>query len=212
MDDARDRARATAAEIKGRIQSLGADGLDLVFREARTYRAWQDREVGDDLLRQLFDIMKLGPTSANCCPARIVFVRSAEAKARLKPTLAAGNVDKTMNAPVCAILGHDLAFHEDMSWLAPHMKNNPFADNAALAETTAFRNGSLQGAYLIIAARALGLDCGAMSGFDNAALDQAFFAGTAIRSNFLCNLGYGDPGQLHPRAPRHAFDQACQIL
>ena len=212
MDDAKERARTAAGEAKDRLQALGADGLDLLFRNAGTYRGWLDQEVGDDLLRELFDVMKLGPTSANCCPARIVFVKSAEAKARLKPALAAGNVDKTMSAPVCAILGHDLAFHEDMSWLAPHMKSNPFAADAALAETTAFRNGSLQGAYLIIAARALGLDCGPMSGFDNAALDQAFFAGTAIRSNFLCNLGYGDPGQLHPRAPRHAFDQACQIL
>jgi 3-hydroxypropanoate dehydrogenase len=164
------------------------------------------------LLQAVYDLAKMGPTSANCSPLRIVFVRSPEAKERLKPALMADNVDKTMAAPVCAIFGHDLAFHQDMSWLAPHMKNNPFADNTALAESTAFRNGSLQGAYLIIAARALGLDCGAMSGFDNAALDQAFFAGTAIRSNFLCNLGYGDPGQLHPRAPRHAFDQACQIL
>jgi 3-hydroxypropanoate dehydrogenase len=212
MDDAKDGVQAAAAEAKERMKKLGPDSLDLLFREARTYRGWLDREVGDDLLHQLFDIMKLGPTSANCCPARIVFVKSAEAKARLKPTLAAGNVDKTMSAPVCAILGHDLAFHEDMSWLAPHMKSNPFAGNADLAESTAFRNGSLQGAYFIIAARALSLDCGPMSGFDNGAVDQAFFAGTAIRSNFLCNLGYGDRAQLHPRAPRHAFDQACQIL
>lgn len=214
MDDATRRARAAASDLKRRLRQLGADGLDLIFREARTYRKWQDREVGDDLLRRVFDVMRLGPTSGNCCPARLVFVRSGEAKARLKPALDAGNVEQTMTAPVCTIVGYDLAFYEDMSWLAPHMKGggNAFRKNAALAKSTAFRNGSLHGAYFIIAARAFGLDCGPMSGFDNAAVDKEFFAGTSIRSNFLCNLGYGDPDGLRPRAPRHEFDQACRIL
>lgn len=213
MDEAKAKARQAAVELKKRIQSLDGHGLDLIFREARTYRAWQAREVSDATLHRLFEILRLGPTSGNCCPGRFVFVRSAEAKERLKPALDEGNVAKTMAAPVCAIVAHDLAFFEDMNWLAPHMKGagNAFRKDAALAETTAFRNGSLQGAYLIVAARALGLDCGPMSGFDNDKVDQAFFAGTTIRSNFLCNLGYGDAASLHPRAPRHAVEQACRI-
>ena len=214
MDEATATARSAAAGLKQRIQALDDDGLDLIFRGARTYRAWRAREVSDETLRRLFEILRLGPTSGNCCPARFVFVRSAEAKERLKPALDKGNVMQTMTAPVCAIVGYDLAFYEDMDWLAPHLKGagRAFRNDAALAETTAFRNGSLQGAYLIIAARALGLDCGPMSGFDNDKVDQAFFAGTAVRSNFLCNLGYGEPGGLHPRAPRHGFDQACRLV
>ena len=214
MDEATATARSAAADLKQRIQALDANGLDLIFRGARTYRAWQAREVSDEALRQLFEILRLGPTSGNCCPARFVFVRSEEAKERLRPALDKGNVDKTMAAPVCVIIGYDLAFYDDMEWLVPHMKGagNAFRNDAALAETTAFRNGSLQGAYLILAARALGLDCGPMSGFDNDMVDQAFFAGTTVRSNFLCNLGYGDPASLHPRAPRHGFDQACRLV
>jgi 3-hydroxypropanoate dehydrogenase len=214
MDEATAKARAAAVELKHRIETLDGDGLDLIFRGARTYRAWQAREVSDETLHQLFDVLRMGPTSGNCSPARFVFVRSAEAKERLKPALDEGNVGKTMSAPVCAIVGYDLAFYEDMSWLAPHMKGagNAFRKDAALSEATAFRNGSLQGAYLIVAARALGLDCGPMSGFDNDLVDRAFFAGTAVRSNFLCNLGYGDAESLHPRAPRHGFEQACRIV
>jgi 3-hydroxypropanoate dehydrogenase len=213
MDDATREARAAAAALKDRIEALAPDGLDLIFREARTYRAWQEREVDDALLTRLFELLRLGPTSGNCCPARIVFVKSREAKERLKPTLDEGNVAQTMAAPVCAIVGHDAAFYEDMAWLSPggdggeSQRRDP-----ALAKETAFRNGSLQGGYFIIAARALGLDCGPMSGFDAAAVDKAFFAGTGITANFLCNLGYGDPASLRPRAPRHEFDQACRIL
>ncbi len=214
MDEATAKARAAAVGLKERIQGLDGDGLDLIFREARTFRGWQAREVSDETLHQMWELARLGATSGNCCPARLVFVKSDAAKERLKPALDQGNVAKTMAAPVCAIVGHDLAFYEDMDWLVPHMKGTgkTFDGNAVLAEATAFRNGSLQGAYLMIAARALGLDCGPMSGFDNDLVDQAFFAGTAVRSNFLCNLGYGGPESLHARAPRHAFDQACRIL
>lgn len=214
MDEATAKARAAAVGLKERIQGLDGDGLDLIFREARTFRGWQAREVSDETFQQLWELARLGATSGNCCPARLVFVKSDAAKERLKPALDTGNVAKTMAAPVCAIVGHDLAFYEDMDWLAPHMKGagKTFGGNAALAEATAFRNGSLQGAYLMIAARALGLDCGPMSGFDNDLVDQAFFAGTAVRSNFLCNIGYGDAESLHARSPRHAFDQACRIL
>jgi 3-hydroxypropanoate dehydrogenase len=214
MDEATAKARAAAAGLKERIQSLDGDSLDLIFGEARTFRGWQAREVSDETLQQLWEHTCLGATSGNCCPGRFVFVKSDAAKERLKPALAEGNVAKTMAAPVCAIVGHDLAFYEDMAWLAPHMKGagKTFGGDAALAEATAFRNGSLQGAYLMIAARALGLDCGPMSGFDNDLVDKIFFTDSTIRSNFLCNLGYGDPESLHPRSPRHAFDQACSIL
>lgn len=213
MDDATAKARAAAVDLKRQIESLHDHGLDLIFRDARTFRGWQAREVGDATLREVFELLRMGPTSGNCSPGRFVFVRSAEAKERLKPALDKGNVGKTMSAPVCAIIGYDLAFYEHMDWLAPHMSGagDAFRKDPALAETTAFRNGSLQGAYLILAARALGLDCGPMSGFDNDLVDRTFFAGTTIRSNFLCNLGYGDAESLHPRAPRHDFDQACRI-
>jgi 3-hydroxypropanoate dehydrogenase len=214
MDEATAKACAAAAGLKERIQSLDGDSLDLILREARTYRDWQAREVSDETLHLLWELASLGPTSGNCCPGRVVFVKSDGAKERLKPALDEGNVAKTMAAPVCAIVGHDLAFYEDMDWLAPFMAGiaKVFAGNAALAEATAFRNGSLQGAYLMIAARALGLDCGPMSGFDNSLVDDTFFADSTIRSNFLCNLGYGDAKSLHPRSARHAFDQACRVL
>jgi 3-hydroxypropanoate dehydrogenase len=156
--------------------------------------------------------MKWGPTSSNCCPARIVFVKSADAKARLEPALDTGNVRQTMAAPATAIIGYDLEFYEKLPLLAPHADvRSAFVGKDELIRSTAFRNGSLQGAYLIIAARALGLDCGPMSGFDNARVDAEFFPGGTIKSNFLCNLGYGDPSKLHPRAPRLAFDDACRI-
>ncbi len=213
-DEATVRAHAAAADLKRRIESLDGDGLDLIFREARTYRAWQPREVSDETLRQVWELARWGATSGNCCPGRTVFVKSVAAKEKLKPALDKGNVEQTMAAPVCAVVGYDLAFYRDIEWLAPFMAGvaKVFAREPDLAETTAFRNGSLQGAYLMIAARALGLDCGPMSGFDNALVDEAFFQGTEIRSNFLCNLGYGDPGTVFPRAARHSFDQACRIL
>lgn len=187
--------------------------LDRIFRAARTYSKWQDRPVSTALLMALYDLMRMGPTSANCSPARIVFVASPEAKARLKPHLASGNVEKTMAAPVTAILAYDLNFAEHLPKLfpaRPQMKDL-FAD-PKLAEATAFRNGSLQGGYFIVAARALGLDCGPMSGFDNDGVDREFFPGGGVKSNLLCNLGYGVSETLFPRNPRLAFDEVCRIV
>lgn len=190
--------------------------LDTIFRTARNQNGWLDKPVSDDLLHRLYDLLRFGPTSVNCQPARIVFVRSAEAKERLRPALSAGNLDKTMAAPVTAIVGHDMRFYENLPRVFPHNKDAvgwfSGPEKAALAETTAFRNGSLQGAYLIVAARALGLDAGAMSGFDNAKVDAAFFPDGRVRSNFLCNLGYGDPGKLFQRNPRLSFEDACTIV
>jgi len=187
--------------------------LDLIFREARTLRRWSDRPIDEGLLREIWDLARLGPTSANCSPARVVFVVSPEAKARLKPCLSLGNVEQTMAAPATAIIGHDLAFPDRLPELSPHNDARAwFAGNDALIAETAFRNGSLQGAYFMLAARALGLDCGPMSGFDKSQVDAAFFAGGTARSNFLCNLGYGDRSRLRPRAPRLAFDDACSVL
>lgn len=192
---------------------LDENALRLLFLDARTHFAWQDRPVSDDLLRQLYDVLRMGPTSANCCPGRFLFVRSAEAKARLKPALIPTNVDKTMAAPVTVIVAQDLAFYDLLPQLFPHTDARPwFAGKPALIEETAFRNSTLQGAYLILAARAQGLDCGPMSGFDRAKVDAEFFSGTTVRSNFLVNLGYGDPARLFPRSPRLEFDQACQLL
>ncbi len=192
--------------------TLDADALNTLFLDARTHNAWQDRPVDPALLRRLWDLMRMAPTSANCSPVRLVFVTSPEAKERLRPALMEANAEKTMTAPVTAVVGHDMAFHEQLPRLFPHTDvRSWFVGNDALIETTAFRNGTLQGAYLILAARALGLDCGPMSGFDNAAVDAAFFAGTRIRSNFLCNLGYGDPSALFPRGPRLEFDEACRV-
>lgn len=200
-------------ELRNRISSLDAAGLDLLFRQARTHNGWQDRKIEPALLQELHAIAIQGPTSANCQPMRVVFVASAEAKDRLRPALAPGNVEKTDAAPVCAIIGYDTAFYEDLAKNFPHKDmSGMFRDNAALAEATAFRNGSLQGAYFMLAARALGLDCGPMSGFDNGKVDATFFAGTAVKSNFLCNLGYGDETQVFDRSPRYAFDEVCRIL
>lgn len=193
-------------------QALDSAALDQLFGGARTFSAWQDKPVEDILLQQLYAQLKFAPTSANASPARFVFVKSAAAKARLKPGLAPGNVDKTMAAPVTVIVAHDLEFYEQLPTLFPQVDARSwFVGNEAAILTTAFRNGSLQGAYLILAARALGLDCGPMSGFDNAAVDAAFFAGTAWKSNFLINLGYGETATLHPRNPRLSFAQACRI-
>jgi len=199
--------------------SLSEEALDVLFREARTHNVWLNKPVGDHLLRQLYDLMKFGPTSANSNPARIVFLRTPEAKKRLLPALSASNVDKTMQAPVTAIVGYDLKFYEQMPKLFPH---NPaargwFADAPQLAFTTAFRNGTLQGGYFILAARSLGLDCGAMSGFDNAKVDAEFFSSpdgafVEVKSNFLCNIGYGDHSKLFPRNPRLSFEEACRLL
>jgi 3-hydroxypropanoate dehydrogenase len=192
---------------------LPQTAIDQLFFEARTHNAWTPKAVPDSLLVQLVDAMKMAPTSANCSPARLVFVKTPEAKARLKPHLSAGNSAKTMAAPVTAIIAHDLKFYDHLPRLFPHADAKSwFTGSEAHANTTAFRNGTLQGAYLIMAARALGLDCGAMSGFDNAGVDAEFFAGTTYKSNFLLNLGYGDPSGLFPRSPRFGFDEIARII
>lgn len=187
--------------------------LDILFRNARTHSAWLDKPVDDDLLIKLYELMKWGPTSANSSPARLVFVKSPAAKERLLPAMIPSNADKTLAAPVTVIVAQDHEFYEQLPRLFPHTDARAwFAGNPALIDTTAFRNASLQGAYLIIAARALGLDAGPMSGFDNAKVDAEFFSGTKIRSNFLINLGYGDASKLHPRNPRLRFDEAAHIV
>ena len=188
--------------------------LRRLFLDARTHNAWLDRPVPDAVLAEIYEIAKFGPTSMNTQPMRLTFLRTAVAKERLRPYLGPANVDKTMAAPVTAIVAHDLAFHEHLPKLFPHNPNakGVFEGKPALIETTAFRNGSLQGAYLIIAARTVGLDCGPMSGFDNAGVDLEFFAGTQFRSNFLCNLGYGDHTKSFPRSPRHDFASVCTLL
>lgn len=195
------------------MTALHDDALDQLFREARTFSGWLDESVSDELLHQIYELAKMGPTSANCSPMRVVFVKTKEAKDLLKPCLAAGNVDKTMAAPVTAIIAQDLVFYDELPKLFPHVDARAwFIGNEEAIKTTAFRNSSLQGAYFMLAARAMGLDCGPMSGFDNAKLDAAFFSGTPIKSNFLVNLGYGDNRSLHPRNPRLGFDEACKIM
>ncbi len=187
--------------------------LDQLFLAAHTLNAWQDKAVPDELLHRLYDNLRMAPTSMNCSPARIVFVKTKAAKEKLTQALMEGNRAKTMAAPVTAIIGYDTRFFEQLPKLFPPNPNarDMFESNATLSDLTAFRNGTLQGAYLILAARALGLDCGPMSGFDNAAVDQLFFAGTNVKSNFICNLGYGDVKGIYPRSPRLAFDEACRI-
>lgn len=193
---------------------LDAVALAQLFTAARTHNVWQAKDVPDSVLRDLVDLMKWGPTSANCQPVRIVFVRSPEAKARLKPHLGPNNADKTMSAPVCAIIGMDLRFYEHLPRMFPHNQTAKswFEGKPEHIATTAMRNSSLQGAYFIMAARALGLDTGAMSGFDAAGVDRDFFAGSEVKSNFLCNIGYGDPKVLFPRSPRFSFDEMAKVL
>lgn len=193
--------------------ALPAQSLDRLFRTARTHAYWQQREVPDAVLRELYDLLKFGPTAANCSPMRAVFVKSAAAKDRLKPCLSPGNVDKTMSAPVTVIVATDLEFYEQLPKLFPHADARSwYAGNPAASEPTGLLSASLQGGYMILAARALGLDCGPMGGFDKAKVDAEFFAGTTYRSIFLCNLGYGDPTRLHPRLPRLGFDEVCTIV
>jgi len=207
---------------------LNSDSLDILFRTARTFSEWQDRPVSDDLLRQIYNLLRWAPTSANCCPMRVVFLRTAAAKERLRPALAPLNVVKTMTAPVTAIVAYDLRFYEKLAMLLPH---NPairsyFDGNQRMIETTAQRNSALQGAYLMLAARSLGLDCGPMSGFNNELVDAEFFSADPgesvsehplfpadlVRSNFLCNLGYGKRESLRARSPRLEFDEACALI
>jgi 3-hydroxypropanoate dehydrogenase len=207
---------------------LDHGALDQLFRQARTHNAWLDQPVSDDILRQLYDLVKWGPTSANLCPARILFLRTPEAKERLRPLLSPGNVDKTMAAPVTAIIAYDERFYEMAPKLFPQSPEiaDYFIKSPDIVPVNALRNGSLQGGYFILAARALGLDCGPMSGFDNALVDEEFFPAPPgseeavteilpagrIKSNFLCNLGYGDPATLYPRNPRLEFEEACSLL
>jgi 3-hydroxypropanoate dehydrogenase len=193
---------------------LSDEGLDLLFRNARTHNAWRDEPVADELLQRVHDLARMGPTSANMCPMRIVFVKSKEAKEKLKPALDAGNVDKTMKAPVTAIIAMDVHFFEQLPKLFPHADAKAWFKDLPehVLEYIALRNGSLQGAYFMLAARSQGLDCGPMSGFNNAMVDAAFFAGTTVKSNFLCNLGHGDPAKLYPRSPRLAFNEACKVV
>ena len=193
---------------------LDQSALDQLFCAARSHNTWQQRPVEDELLTRVYNSMRMGATSANCSPARIVFVKSNDAKEKLKPALMGGNIAKTMSAPVTAIIGYDMRFYEKMGQLFPHepTARSWFDKDEQTTFSAAFRNGTLQGAYLMLAARAYGLDCGPMSGFDNAMVDELFFAGTHIKSNFLCNLGYGDPAGVFPRSPRLDFNEACSIV
>ena len=195
---------------------LDANALDTLFRTARTHNGFSDKPVSDEILRQAHELMKWGPTSANCQPARIVFVRSKAAKEQLAPALSPTNLDKTMKAPLTAIVAYDPQFYEHLPRMFVHNQTAKSwfegPQKKAFAETTAFRNGSLQGAYFILAARAVGLDCGPMSGFDNAKVDVAFFPDGRFKSNFLCNLGYGDASKLMPRNPRLTFEEMCRIV
>ena len=194
-------------------QAIDEAARRTIFIDARTHNKWQQKEVPDELLHRLVDVLKLGPTSANCSPARFLFVKSKEGKERLKPHLSEGNREKTMQAPVCTIVGYDLEFYEHLPKLFPHTDARSwYAGQPEKIKETAFRNGTLQGAYFIIAARALGLDTGPMSGFDNAGVDREFFAGTSVKSNFLCSLGYGDPAGLFPRSPRFTFEEMATII
>ena len=195
------------------MPQLDPIALDLLFNEARTHNDWQDRDVEECALENLYCLMKMAPTSMNISPARIIFIKSNEAKERLRPALVSGNVEKTMTAPVCAIIGYDVSCWKNLDKLFPFKDMSQlFAQNPQFAETTAFRNGSMQGAYFILAARSIGLDCGPMSGFDNVKVDEEFFGGTEIKSNFLCNLGYGIWDNIPNRAPRLEFDEVCKII
>jgi 3-hydroxypropanoate dehydrogenase len=195
-------------------QNLSDEGLDLIFRHARTHNVWLDKTVDDGLLHQVYDLAKMGPTSANMCPMRIVFVKTPEGKEKLKPALDAGNVEKTMKAPVTAVIGMDVRFYEELPKLFPHADAKAWFKDLPenVLEYIALRNSSLQGAYFMLAARSLGLDCGPMSGFNNAKVDAAFFAGTTVKSNFICSVGYGDSSKLFPRSPRLTFDEACKVV
>jgi 3-hydroxypropanoate dehydrogenase len=195
------------------MKTISHDALKQIFLEARTHNGWLPKPVGDEILHQIYETMKWGPTSANSSPARIVFVKSPEAKEKLLACVSPGNLEKTKSAPVTAIIAEDHEFYEKLPQLFPHADARSwFKGNAALIGSTASRNSVLQGAYLMLAARAHGIDCGPMSGFTNAKVDEAFFQGTSWKSNFLCNLGYGDPAKLFPRSPRLTFEEACKIL
>ncbi len=215
--EALEAVRAAAQEdiraLRNRIGRLDDDAIDLILRDARSHYAWTDRPVSDAELRTLYDIVKMGPTSMNSCPARFVFVRTPEAKERLAKSLKPANVGKMMGAPVTVIIAHDLEFWQKLPQLFPHEdRRGHFSGKPDYAAETAFRNATLQGGYLMIAARAMGYDIGAMSGFSNEIVDQEFFAGTSLRSNFLCNIGYADESALFQRLPRFRFEDVCELI
>jgi 3-hydroxypropanoate dehydrogenase len=213
LEGLRAAAQNDVRALRNEITTLSDAQISLILTQARSHYAWTDTPVSDDLLHQIFDIMKMGPTSMNTCPSRIIFVRSVAGKERLAKALKPANVPKVMTAPITAIIAYDVDFWEELPRLFPHEDRRPhFKDKPAHAEDTAYRNSTLQGAYFMIAARALGLDIGAISGFDNAVVDDEFFAGTSVKSNFLCNLGYADEAALFQRLPRFAFDDVCDIL
>ena len=200
-------------DLKERINPLDEEALNLVFGEARSMNGWQDKDVSDAMIRSLYDLTKMGPTSTNCSPARFVFVKSEAEKAKLESALMPNNISKVMTAPVVAIIAYDLDFSDHMTKLFPHMDVAPmYKGNDEMNVSTAFRNSSLQGAYLMMVARAMGLDCGPMSGFDNQLIDETFFSDTNIKSNFLCCIGYGDSTKIFQRLPRLDFDEVCKII
>ncbi|MEL7149524.1 MAG: malonic semialdehyde reductase [Pseudomonadota bacterium] len=212
LDALREQAQATVRNLRERKPRLDDDSIDLVLRDARSHYAWSDRPVPREMLEVIYEIMAAGPTSMNTCPARIVFVTTEEGKEQLAKSLKPKNVAKMQSAPVTAILAHDLEFWTHLPFLFPHEDRRPmFEGKPAHIEATAFRNGTLQGAYFMIAARALGLDVGAMSGFSNEIVDEEFFAGTTLKSNFLINLGYADESALFQKLPRFAFGDVCSF-
>ncbi|MDO6485615.1 MAG: malonic semialdehyde reductase [Shimia thalassica] len=212
LEQARAQAQEDVRALRARQSTLDNDSIDVILSDARSHYAWQDKPVSTELLHRLYEITALGPTSMNTCPARFVFVTSDEGKQRLAKSLKEKNIDKMMAAPVTAIIAHDLEFWKELPFLFPHEDRRPhFEGKPEHSEVTAFRNGTLQGAYFMIAARALGLDVGAMSGFSNQIVDEEFFAGTSLKSNFLCNLGYADESALFQKLPRFPFDKACSF-
>ncbi|MDP2496073.1 malonic semialdehyde reductase [Shimia thalassica] len=212
LEQARAQAQEDVRALRARQSTLDNDSIDVILSDARSHYAWQDKPVSTELLHRLYEITALGPTSMNTCPARFVFVTSDEGKQRLAKSLKEKNIDKMMAAPVTAIIAHDLEFWKELPFLFPHEDRRPhFEGKPEHSEVTAFRNGTLQGAYFMIAARALGLDVGAMSGFSNQIVDEEFFAGTSLTSNFLCNLGYADESALFQKLPRFPFDKACSF-
>jgi 3-hydroxypropanoate dehydrogenase len=207
------KAQSTFTDLKNNSDPLSDKQLALLFGEARSMNGWQDKAVSDDMVKSIYELTKMGPTSTNCCPARFKFIKSDEQKQLLKEALLPNNIDKVMTAPVIAIIGYDLDFSDNMAKLFPHMDVAPmYKGNAEFNQATAFRNSSLQGAYFMMVSRALGLDCGPMSGFNNDLVDETFFKDTNIKSNFLCCIGYGDPSKIFMRLPRLDFDDACEIL
>ena len=206
-------AQETFSNLKNNTDSLNETQLNLLFGEARSMNGWKEKDVSDELIRSIYELTKMGPTSTNCCPARFKFIKSEEQKLKLKESLLPNNIDKVMSAPVIAIIGFDLDFSDNMGKLFPHMDVSPmYKGNEIMNHSTAFRNSSLQGAYFMMVSRALGLDCGPMSGFNNAMVDEIFFNGTNIKSNFLCCIGYGDPSKIFMRLPRLDFDEVCEII